>query len=90
MRYILALMMTVVLALPARAEVEITEVVSPGGITAWLVQEPSIPFTAMELRFRGGASLDAPGKRGATNLMTGLLEEGAGDLDARWPCPPAF
>ncbi|WP_339772910.1 pitrilysin family protein [uncultured Pseudosulfitobacter sp.] len=83
MRYILALMMTVVLALPARAEVEITEVVSPGGITAWLVQEPSIPFTAMELRFRGGASLDAPGKRGATNLMTGLLEEGAGDLDAR-------
>ncbi|MCR8826903.1 M16 family metallopeptidase [Pseudosulfitobacter koreensis] len=83
MRYILAMMMAVVLALPARADVEITEVVSPGGITAWLVEEPSIPFTAMELRFRGGASLDAPGKRGATNLMTGLLEEGAADMDAR-------
>lgn len=68
---------------PARAEVEITEVVSPGGITAWLVQEPSIPFMALELRFRGGASLDAPDKRGAINLMTGLLEEGAGDLDSR-------
>ncbi|MEO0379361.1 MAG: pitrilysin family protein, partial [Pseudomonadota bacterium] len=64
-------------------EVKITEVVSPGGITAWLVQEPSIPFMALELRFRGGASLDAPGKRGAINLMTGLLEEGAADLDAR-------
>ncbi len=83
MRYILAMMMAVVLALPARADVEITEVVSPGGITAWLVQEPTIPFTALELRFRGGASLDAPGKRGATNLMTGLLEEGAADMDAR-------
>ncbi|MEX0370102.1 MAG: M16 family metallopeptidase [Tateyamaria sp.] len=70
-------------SLPARAEVDIQEVVSPGGITAWLVQEPSIPFMALELRFRGGASLDAPDKRGAINLMTGLLEEGAGDLDAR-------
>ncbi|WP_299151703.1 pitrilysin family protein [uncultured Tateyamaria sp.] len=78
-----ALFVALVVTLPARAEVKIEEVVSPGGITAWLVQEPSIPFMALELRFRGGASLDAPGKRGAINLMTGLLEEGAGDLDAR-------
>ena len=77
------LFIALVATLPARAEVQIEEVVSPGGITAWLVQEPSIPFMALELRFRGGASLDAPGKRGAINLMTGLLEEGAGDLDAR-------
>lgn len=82
-RLFAAMMAVLVTVLPARAEVEITEVVSPGGITAWLVQEPSIPFMALELRFRGGASLDAPGKRGAINLMTGLLEEGAGDLDAR-------
>ncbi|WP_375259351.1 M16 family metallopeptidase [Citreimonas sp.] len=67
----------------ARAEIEIQEVTSPGGIEAWLVEEPSIPFVALEIRFRGGASLDAEGKRGATNLMTGLLEEGAGDRDAR-------
>ncbi|WP_299297683.1 pitrilysin family protein [uncultured Tateyamaria sp.] len=82
-RFLGAVMVALAAALPARAEVEITEVVSPGGITAWLVQEPSIPFMALELRFRGGASLDAPGKRGAINLMTGLLEEGAADLDAR-------
>lgn len=37
----------------------------------------------MELRFKGGAALDLPGKKGATNLMVGLLEEGTGDLDAR-------
>ncbi len=82
-RLLMALAIALVAALPARAEVKIEEVVSPGGITAWLVREPSIPFLALELRFRGGASLDAPGKRGAINLMTGLLEEGAGDLDAR-------
>ncbi|QFT97849.1 Peptidase M16 inactive domain protein [Roseovarius sp. THAF8] len=70
-------------ALPARADVDIQEITTPGGIDAWLVEDHSIPFVALELRFRGGTSLDAPGKRGAVNLMTGLLEEGAGDLDAR-------
>jgi zinc protease len=69
--------------LAARAEVTIEEVTSPGGITAWLVQEPSIPFLSLEIRIRGGAALDLPGKRGATNLMMATLEEGAGDLDAR-------
>ena len=73
----------ILLALPVRAAVEIQEVTSPGGIDAWLVEEHSIPFVALEIRFRGGASLDAEGKRGAINLMTGLLEEGAGDRDAR-------
>ncbi len=82
-RVVLAACAAVWLALPAAAAVEIEEVTSPGGITAWLVEEPSIPFVALDIRFKGGASLDAPGKRGAINLMTGLLEEGAGDRDAR-------
>lgn len=70
-----------VLAIPASA-IEIEEVTSPGGIKAWLVEDHSIPFTAINFEFKGGASLDAPDKRGAINLMTGLLEEGAGKLDA--------
>ncbi|NAZ37236.1 pitrilysin family protein [Rubellimicrobium sp. CFH 75288] len=70
-------------SLPVRAAVEIQEVVSPGGIEAWLVEERSIPFVALEIRFRGGASLDPEGRRGAVNLMVALLEEGAGDRDAR-------
>jgi len=68
--------------LPASAEITIQEVTSDGGIKAWLVREPSIPIIAMEVSFRGGTSLDAPGKLGATNLMAGLLEEGTGDMDA--------
>ncbi|MCE8471216.1 insulinase family protein, partial [Rhodovulum sulfidophilum] len=70
-------------ALPLRAEVDIQEVTSPGGIHAWLVESHEVPFVSLEIRFQGGASLDAPGKRGAINLMTGLLEEGAGEMDAR-------
>ena len=83
MKLIYALILTFIAVLPARAEVNIQSVTSPGGLTAWLVEEHSIPFVALELRFRGGASLDAPEKRGAINLMTGLLEEGAADMDAR-------
>ena len=82
-RVLTVLALVVSVALPARAGVEIEEVISPGGIRAWLVQEPSIPFMALELRFRGGVSLDPADKRGATYLMTGLLEEGAGEMDAR-------
>jgi len=81
-RFVLPLLVTLTLALPARAEVEIQEVQTPGGLTAWLVEEHSIPFTALEIWFRGGTSLDRPGKRGAVNLMTATLEEGAGDMDA--------
>ena len=69
-------------ALPAQAEIDIQTVTSTGGISAWLVEEPGIPFTALEIRFRGGTSLDAPGKRGAVNLMTALIEEGTGELDS--------
>ncbi|MFN3936068.1 MAG: M16 family metallopeptidase [Gemmobacter sp.] len=73
----------VLLALPLRAEVPVQVVRSPGGIEAWLVAAPGIPFVAIEIQFRGGAALDPEGKEGAVNLMTGLLEEGTGDLDAR-------
>lgn len=71
------------LSSPLLAEVKITEVTSPGGIKAWLVEEHGIPFTALEIRFRGGTSLDAAGKRGAVTLMASLLEEGAAGLDSK-------
>ena len=71
------------LATPLRAEIAIQEVTSPGGIKAWLVEDHNIPFMALDISFRGGTSLDQPGKRGAVNLMTATLEEGAGDMDAQ-------
>lgn len=83
MKRIFATLIAFVIALPAWAEIEIEEVTSPSGIKAWLVEDHLIPFTALELRFRGGTSLDDPDKRGAVYLMSGLIEEGAGDMDAR-------
>ena len=80
--FILSLCLTVSATI-AQADVEIKTITSAGGINAWVVEEPSIPFTALEIRVRGGASLDEPGKRGAINLMMALIEEGSGDMDAQ-------
>lgn len=82
-RFATALFLGFAAAFPARAEIDIQTVTSPGGIEAWLVEEHSLPFVAVEFAFLGGTSLDVEGKRGAINLMAALLEEGSGDLDAR-------
>ena len=66
----------------ATAANKIQRVISPGGIEAWLVEEHAIPIVAIEVSFDGGSVLDPKGKEGVANLMMGLLEEGAGDLDA--------
>lgn len=73
----------VLIAFPLRAEVDITPVTSPSGLTAWLVEERSIPFIALELIFAGGASIEADEQAGAVSLMTSLLNDGAGDMDAQ-------
>ena len=44
-------------ALPAWAGIEIQQITSPKGIQAWLVEEHSIPFTALQVNFKGGTSL---------------------------------
>ncbi len=60
------------------------EIVTPKGLSVWLKYEPSLPAVALNAQFGGGGlSADAPDRRGASFLIGGLLEEGAGDLDAR-------
>ena len=61
MRAFLAAAFSLALAIPATAGVTIDEFKTDGGLTVWHVQEDSIPFVALELRFQGGASLDAEG-----------------------------
>lgn len=82
-RRVLGALALALIALPALAEIKIQEVTSPGGIKAWLVEDHEHPFLALNINFLGGTSLDPEGKRGAVNLMTALIEEGSGDLDAQ-------
>ena len=67
---------------PARA-VEVQRVVSPGGIEAWLVEDHGNPIISLDIAFRGGAALDPAGKEGLANMVSGLIDEGAGDLDSQ-------
>ena len=65
----------------SRAE-RVQHVTSPGGVSAWLVEDYAVPLVAMEFSFSGGAAQDAQGKAGTASMLAGLLDEGAGDLDA--------
>ena len=79
----LLLLATVWFAAPAvHAAAKIEQVRSPGGITAWLVHEPSVPVISVSFDFRAGGLYDAAGKKGTANMVSGLLDEGAGDLDS--------
>ncbi|HEY1721375.1 MAG TPA: pitrilysin family protein [Magnetospirillaceae bacterium] len=68
---------------PAQAATKIEEVISPGGIKAWLVEDHSNPIIALDVSFSGGASLDPEGKAGLSDFVSDLLDEGAGDLDSQ-------
>src|SRR5689334_5250393 len=61
---------------------EIQRVVSPKGIEAWLVQDDSLPLMAMSFAFVGGGAQDPADKPGVANMLSGLLDEGAGDIDS--------
>jgi len=70
-------------ATPSHAAAKIQRLVSPGGIEAWFVQDATVPLIAMEYAFGGGATQDPADKSGVGNLVAGLLDEGAGDLDSK-------
>jgi zinc protease len=76
-------LMTVALASPPARAAGVQEITSAGGIKAWLVEDYTVPVVTMNVAFRGGAAQDPAGKSGLSNLMSGLLDEGAGDLDSR-------
>ena len=81
-RAIFALLLLCLGGAPAAQAVAIKAVTSPGGITAWLVEDHSLPVVTIELAFRGGAALDPADRLGLASLATDLLDEGAGDLDS--------
>ena len=62
---------------------KIQEVKSPGGVSAWLVEEHSVPLIALRFAFDGGSSQDPEGKEGLANFLASMLDEGAGDLTAK-------
>ena len=60
----------------------VQKVRSAGGLEAWLVEDYAIPLLAVNFGWKGGAAQDPLGKPGLATLLAGVLDEGAGDLDA--------
>jgi zinc protease len=77
-----AISIAATVAQPAGATT-VQRVVSPGGITAWLVQEPSLPLVALNFAFVGGATADPTDKPGVGYMVSSLLDDGAGELDSK-------
>lgn len=67
----------------SQAAMKIQEIKSPGGIKAWLVEDHSLPLVALKFSFRGGAASDGDEKAGLANMLSALLDEGAGSLDSQ-------
>lgn len=57
------------------------QVIEQGGITAWLVEDHSVPVVSLAWAWPGGASSDPVGREGLSGFSAAMLGEGAGDLD---------
>ncbi|MGQ0526518.1 MAG: M16 family metallopeptidase [Alphaproteobacteria bacterium] len=65
----------------AKPILDIQEVKSPGGITAWLVEDHSVPVIALQFAFRGAGAINDPDdKQGLAQILSNTMDEGAGDL----------
>jgi zinc protease len=60
----------------------VQEIRTPGGLSAWLVEDYAVPLVAAQFAFRGGASQDPVERPGLATLLGGLLDEGAGPYDS--------
>lgn len=77
-----ALVLAAFAARPVASAVEIREVRSDKGVTAWLVEDRTLPLVTIRFAFKGGSTQEPAGKEGLATLMSGLFDEGAGDLDS--------
>lgn len=59
-----------------------TEITSPKGIKAWLVEEHRVPIVALRFAFEGGAAQDPAGLAGLTSLLADAMQEGTANLDS--------
>lgn len=81
MKRILSVLFVLVFASPAHA-IDIQQITTDKGITAWLVESRHVPVVSMEFAFGGGSAHDPSGSQGRANLAAATLDEGAGEYDS--------
>src|SRR5262249_1433180 len=83
MRRVLSVLGLLLFAAGSAGATSIERIISPGGIQAWCVPQPSVPLVAMDFAITGGANEDPADKAGVSHLVASTIDEGAGDLDAK-------
>lgn len=76
------LLLLLFFTIPSHA-MKIQKVVSPKGIEAWLVEDHTLPLISMQFGFQGGSAQDPAGKEGLAYFVSGMLDEGAGDIESQ-------
>jgi zinc protease len=67
----------------SHSAVNVDVVTSPRGLKFWLVPSHAVPVVSLEFAMRGGSAQDPAEKAGLGALMSGLLDEGADNLDSQ-------
>lgn len=63
---------------------DIQEISTKSGITAWLVEDHSLPIISLKFSFRGAGSIqNSEDKQGLARLLSNTMDEGAGDLTSQ-------
>lgn len=63
---------------------DIKEVTSPGGISAWLVEDHTIPVIALDFAFKdAGSKNETLATQGLVRVLSNTMDEGAGELDSK-------
>ncbi len=88
MKYlILSFFILTTACLPVQAQdkfLDIQEVKSENGITAWLVEDHALPIISIKFAFQNAGSIqDGVEKQGRAKLLSNTLDEGAGDLTSQ-------
>jgi len=86
-KHILGFLLLGVMIAPASVQasvLDIQSVTSEKGITAWLVEDKTVPVLSLQFAFLGAGAINDPdGKQGVSQLLSNTLDEGAGDFDAK-------
>lgn len=85
-RYGIMAWLVAVMAFPAAAAplTNVQEVKGASGVTAWLVEDHSLPVISVRVSFEeAGIAHDPAGREGRALMTARLLSEGAGDKDSR-------
>ena len=69
---------------PVLAAPQIQAVTGPqSGVTAWLIEDHSLPVIALRFSLPGGGMVDPPELTGRASMVASLMDEGAGELPAK-------